>query len=873
MLRIGKSTDYQDLSYRDLIDMEVKIKKQIADFYIKHRLYIVAFCIPFFTMLVLFAAKKIYPFGDRSFLNIDMYHQYFPFLTEFFHKLRGGESLSYSWNAGIGSNFIALYAYYLASPLNWLCVFVPEGILMEFMSYLVVVKIGLCGLTAAIYFSKHFNNKHYAVAFFALFYAMSGYMAAYNWNVMWLDCIVLAPLILLGLESLVKEGKYKLYCLSLGIAIISNYYICIMICIFLVLYFLIVLLPAAQKKIKACLYFGVFSLLAGGIGAIFLIPEVLALQLSRFSSADFPSTLKEYFSIFDVLARHCMNVEIETGLDHWPNIYCSVAVMILFPIYIASKKIAAKEKISRLVLLLILVLSFSYNIPTFIWHGMNYPDSLPSRQSFLYILLLLTVCMDAFLHIKEADKKELTIGFGAGFVFVILAQKLVTDDAFSDKTWLLSIIFLAIYAILLYLYREQEKIPLYLTCLVVLVVVVEAGANTMLTSLSTVSRPNYLKNYETFHELQSEQAALDAGVYYRYEKLERTTNNDAMLQDYPSVSVFSSTTNGLVNHFYDRYGMRNSKVFYCSDGMTPFISALLSQGYTFSKEELPEDKFYQLVKEQDGIYLYKNTYSVPLGFCIAPDENFETMLIDDKDTAFTIVANNEDDGMLPVNRQNNLALRLGAEGELFTEIYSEDNAGYSTINVAYDTHVYAYCDTKKHSELTAYAGEEEIKTFKKLSNKYILDLGYHTAGTTITVKSEKSDTLHMTAYSFDEEYLEELVNQLSQNVLNIQEMSSDSLKGTVVADKDGYLVLSIPYDPGFTIMVDGVKTEAVLFEDMMIAVPLRAGEHMVSLSYYPQGMTAGILITIMSILLFAGICLIERRKLYLSDKYDTLIES
>ena len=844
--------------------MKTKTKNRLTDFLTKNRLYIIAFSIPFFTMLVLFGAKEIYPFGDRSFLNIDMYHQYFPFLTEFFHKLRSGESLFYSWNAGIGSNFIALYAYYLASPINWLCVLVPEGILMEFMSYLVVVKIGLCGLTASIYLSGHFNSKHPVVAFFALFYAMSGYMAAYNWNVMWLDCIVLAPLILFGLECLVKEGKYKLYCLSLGIAIISNYYICIMICIFLVLYFLIVLLPAAQKKIKACLYFGVFSLLAGGIGAMFLIPEVLALQLSRFSSADFPSTLKAYFSVFDVLARHCMNVEIETGLDHWPNIYCSVAVMILFPLYITSKKIIAKEKISKLILLLILVLSFSYNIPTFIWHGMNYPDSLPSRQSFLYILLLLTLCLEAFFHIKEADKSELTVSFCTGFVFLLLAQKLVTDDAFSAKTWLLSIIFLAIYAILLYLYREQEKIPLYLTCLVVLVVVVEAGANTMLTSLSTVSRPNYLKNYETFHELQSEQAALDAGTFYRYEKVSRTTNNDAMLQDYPSTSMFSSTTNGLVNHFYARYGMRNSKVFYCSDGMTPFVSALLSQGYTFSKEELPEDSLYQLVKEQDGIYLYKNMYSLPLGFCIAPDETFEAMLIDDKDTAFAIVAENEDDGMLPINRQNNLALRLGARGDLFTEIYSEDNAGYSTIDVAYDTHVYAYCDTKKHSELTAYVGDEEIKKFKKLSNKYILDLGYHTAGTTITVRSEKSDMLHMTAYSFDEDYLAELLNGLSQNTLVIGEMSEDKLEGTVAAEKDGYLILSIPYDPGFSINVDGVKTEAMLFEDMMIAVPISAGEHTVSLSYYPQGMTAGILITLLSIVLFAGICVIDRKKKFVS---------
>ena len=826
----------------------------------KQKLYIAAFGIPFVTMLVLFAINRIFPFGDRSFLNIDMYHQYFPFLTEFFHKLRNGDSLFYSWNAGIGSNLIALYAYYLASPINWLCVLVPEAFLMEFMSYLVVVKIGLCGLTAAMYLSKHFQTEKMSVAFVALFYAMSGYMAAYNWNVMWLDCIVLAPLILLGLEVLVKEGKYKLYCLSLGIAILSNYYICIMICIFLVLYFLIVLLPLAEKKVRACLYFAFFSLLAGGIGALFLIPEVLALQLSRFSSADFPNKLTEYFSVFDVLARHSFNVAIETGLDHWPNIFCSVAVFVLFPLYLVNRGISSREKVGRLVLLLVMLLSFSYNIPTFIWHGMNYPDSLPCRQSFLYILLLLTVCTDAYLHIKEVSKRELALSAGAGFVFVFLAQKLVTDDAFDAKTWLLTVIFLAIYAILLYVVHSQEKLPKYMIALFALVMVVEAGANTLLTSLSTVSRPNYLENYETYHELYSGQAALEQGVFYRYEKTSRTTNNDAMLQDYPSLSMFSSTSNGLVNHFYDRYGMRNSKVYYCSDGMTPFTSALLSQGYTFSKEELPLDGMYELIKEQDGVYLYRNTYSLPLGFTISPNETFETMLIDDKDTAFAVVAENKDDGMLPINRQNALALRLGAEGDLFTEINCEDNAGYATIPVPYSTRVYAYCDTSKHSEITAYADGEEIKTYKKTNNRYILDLGYHEAGEVLTLQSEKEEPLHVRAYSFDEEYLGDLLGELSQNTLHIREMTSTKLNGTVTADEDGYLILSIPYDPGFTIKVDGAATEAALFEDMMIAVPLSAGEHEISLSYYPQGMTAGILVTLFSIFFYSYL-IVSRRQM------------
>ena len=112
---------------------------------------LLSFGVPFLIMLVIFMLKGIDPFGGRSFLVSDMYHQYMPFFSEFMRKIRAGEGLAYSYNVGIGSNFLALYVYYLASPLHWLAFLMPGEYLMEFMSYLVIVKIGLCGLTSCIY--------------------------------------------------------------------------------------------------------------------------------------------------------------------------------------------------------------------------------------------------------------------------------------------------------------------------------------------------------------------------------------------------------------------------------------------------------------------------------------------------------------------------------------------------------------------------------------------------------------------------------------------------------------------------------------------------------------------------------------------------
>ena len=178
--------------------------------------------------------------------------------------------------------------------------------------------------------------------FLAFFYGLSGYMAAYSWNIMWLDCILLFPLVILGLERLIHQDKCFLYCITLGLCILSNYYISIMICIFLVIYFLVQLLLASchgVQYLKKIGEFALYSLLAGGLAAIVLLPEIYALQTTASSSISFPQTIVSYFSIFDMIARHLVDVDVHIGLDHWPNIYCGVAILFLIPLYILNRRV------------------------------------------------------------------------------------------------------------------------------------------------------------------------------------------------------------------------------------------------------------------------------------------------------------------------------------------------------------------------------------------------------------------------------------------------------------------------------------------------------------------------------------------------------
>ena len=122
-------------------------------------------------------------------------------------KIANGESLTYSWDIGMGTNFTSLFAYYLASPSNWFVALFPQKYTIEIMNAFIILKIAGSSLSLTYYLTKHNNNKHVIAAIFGMFYGMSGFIAAYSWNIMWLDCVILIPLIMLGLERLVNENR------------------------------------------------------------------------------------------------------------------------------------------------------------------------------------------------------------------------------------------------------------------------------------------------------------------------------------------------------------------------------------------------------------------------------------------------------------------------------------------------------------------------------------------------------------------------------------------------------------------------------------------------------------------------------------------
>lgn len=804
--------------------------------------YIIAFVIPLIIMTALYIAREIYPFGNNCYLRSDMYHQYAPFFSELWNKLRHGESLTYSWDIGMGTNFTALYAYYLASPSNWFIVLFPQKYMIEIMNVIIILKLCLSSLTFTYYISKHFNTRKCTIALFGMFYALSGFVAAYSWNIMWLDCLVLLPLIILGLERLVNENRCFLYCITLGLCIYTNYYIAIMVCISVVLYFIV--LMAAYKGtrrpviyVKKFLNFAIYSLLAGGLAACLLLPEFYAFTLSASNNIEFPKKLSLYFSILNMVTRHLINVPVHLGLDHYPNIYCSVAVLLLFPLYVMDKKMDLREKIGKSALVLIFLTAFNLNIPNFIWHGFHFPNSLPCRQSFIYVFFLLTMCYEALSHLKSMTTKQLGGALWIAIGILLFIEQVFTVDETYDFTIVyISGAFILVYALIMLIHLKHEfKVPVIIFIAFSLCII-ECTINMDSTGIGTTSRSSYLLDYDAVKTVTQTVADDDSSFYRMDKKFGSRSNNDGAWHNYHSISTFSSTSNGAMEKFFGELGFEHSFNAYKYNGATLVTESLFSVKYAISNRILTESPLRSYYTGSDGEFIYKNNYTLPIGFMTYNDP-------------YGWEADSANDA--GIENQNSLIKNLTGISNVFTLTYENATDTSFEVKPVKAGHLYMIVRNTSCDTVTATINSSEY-TYKDLKKgRTIIDLGYATPDDIIVISGDTS--MNASVYTLESSRFIEAFNILNNNSLNVSEFTNNKITGTVNASKDATLICSIPYDKGWSVYIDGKKTETNNIYGALISVNVPAGEHTVTLKYIPVNFILGCIITSLCIIILIGI--------------------
>ncbi len=887
----------------------------------KYAIYLLAFLIPSIAMLIIAIIQKIYPFGDNAYLFIDMGHQTIPFLNAYYDTLKNSESLLYAFDLGLGSGYPMFYGLTVSSITNFFMLLFPKEYILEYVMYSSMIKIGLCGFSFAFYLVKHFKLPKYDMVVFSSAYALSSFIAIFSSVYAWFDVFVLAPVVILALERLVKTGKGIPYTLLLAICILTNFYVCIMLCIFLVLYFIVILCIYPKHNImKITGKFILYSCLAGFLVAIVIIPTIF--QFSGNSSGDSSINLSLYFlqDFKEIFARNFFNSSYDI-MDYNINIYLGVVFFIAMPLYFLNKGIKKRKKIVMSLFFLFLVMSFTVSVLDLIWHGFDTPNGYQARFGYLYIWLVLVMFYDLYRNIRHVKTYHSLLSFAVALVIIFACiPEVFVDEAF------ITLVLVGIYSIILFVYiyfRESKakalgdfklantsnKTYLVVKTVFCCIIIAELFANMLyLREDQYFSRSHYYSEFEQYDELVEVVNEKSGDNFYRTEFIAKNTVNiNYMLDDINSASSFSSTIQPGIKQMYLSLGLEGlyTDVSYSYETSNPLSDMLLSIKYLAVPKKIEEadsdvsnlvaggnvdsvtvsdytyiQNEYNLLFEDENNFLYENTNYLPMAYSI-PKDSAQDMDID----IVTLETND------PARVQNDICNALGVEGDLYEKLdYEQVSEKEYNIDVVEDGYYYSHVTFKGYYEyehginIDTYRGEEklssiavvnsrtnfslqslgELKEGDRISfdeNDEMLSLknAFRSEGS-ITIE-EEDESLNYTKdfYRLNEDVLDEVYELLSENEFKVNELGGNKISGEITTIEASDLVIAVPYEQGWNAYVNGEKVTVSTFLDGFLLIPLEEGYNEVLVEFIPIGMYLGISITLISVVALILIWRRERR--------------
>lgn len=840
---------------------------------------LLSFFIPMIFLGCGFVLQDVHPFGDRQILVTDFWHQYYPFLRLLHEKLQSGGSLLYTWDTGLGTNFLSMMAYYAASPLNLLTALVPESVLREAVTVELLLKIGFAGLFFALFLKGTFRRNDFSLCLFSVMYALCSYILGYYWNIIWLDTVALLPLVMLGLVYLVRDGKYRLYVISLGLSLFSNYYIGMFICIFAVIAYLCLCvfylrprqLPGRTLVMAGC------SLLGGALAAVVLVPAYYGLQLTYSVNNVFP-TMVQFYENWQTLLANLISYHAPTSKEGLPNLACGVLSLVLMGPFLRSGKIRIREKIAAILVLAFLLVSCNCNVLNYIWHGFHFPNMLPYRFSFLFSFVLLTLAYRSFQLVLEEKLKIWDILAMLVMAFLVF---LVSYHIQENRAVYWSLVTALLYAVIILLYFRQFFNKQLFCIAMSIVLAFELFQNVRMGTeeVSTSDYASYPTAEASVDALLEQIDAQDETLFYRTEMSTWYTLNDPALYGYHGLSQFSSMANESVTKWMRALGLPASEAGnrYYYGGSTPVTNMFTGIRYLICRSgSILDNREWKTIAKEEGCTAYENIYNLPVGFWTERDlVSYEC----------------QPDGN-PFENQNTLfRLATGIEKPLFTAVEVRDvnytganalkngygNYTYQAETSAADRSLQYNYQTQREADLYGYmtvTGGTNVmvsrdgaflSSYSISKQPYIFSMGSYegneTASLTVILPEDAtSGIVTVYVYQLDRNVLEEGYEKLSAGTITLTEFSDTRLTGTMTSQTDGLCYFSIPFESGWTAKVDGVTTDITPVGDAMVAVPVSAGEHTITLTYKPEGFVVGALCSGGAILILMLLYVLERKR-------------
>lgn len=558
---------------------------------IKKIVYLISPLIALSIFLILLKVNNLYPFSDSSIAWCDMCQQYIPLLNDFKDILSGKMNFSYNLaNAG-GMSFFGVFFFFLSSPFSFLCIFVDKIQMMNFVNIIVLLKFCMISFSMSFYLYKKKSDMNVLFNIsLSLLYAFSVYNFMYYQNAMWLDCVWIFPFLMLSIDYALEKNKTIPYVISLILTVCINYYLGVIIVLYVILYISMMLIVKKDENDIKNKAFNIIisSFISALISSFILIP----------SFKDYLSSGRET-NIITSLKNSWMITSFYTTV---PMIF---GVVFLMP-FIFTK--CDKKRKAKLILSLLLIIPLFIEPINKMWHFGSY-QAFPSRYAFILIFLFLDLISDHLNILKEKEKLDYKEIIGVILIYISLLFAFIFAVRYLDKKYL----DLSHYAISLWGNQTSFEALLRYYGLILLISLLIYGLfyikfiSKKLLSLSIfiftlieccfsfkvyMVRPSRSSlNYQNFYKIAS---TIDDPNFYRIKMDYKLTNvNDVGGLGYPSLSHYTSLTNKDYMFLMKKLGYSSYWMEVGGYGGTSFTDSLLLNKYTIYYGN-DEDSKYQV---------------------------------------------------------------------------------------------------------------------------------------------------------------------------------------------------------------------------------------------------------------------------------------
>ncbi|MGX7264930.1 YfhO family protein [Enterococcus crotali] len=841
-----------------------------------------SFFLPFLLLVILWSILGLAPLGNNNLLVSDLGTQYMPFLSAFKQFFQGETYSLYSFSDALGGTILPLSAYYLLSPFNLIVLLFSYEQLPIAILLIITLKISLMGSSMFYYLQKTYRQSTISTLLFSTSYSLCGFVTVYCLNFMWLDALILLPLLVLGIQRLWEHKKYVLYSAALFLAIVTNYYMGYMLCIFAVcysLYWYYQKTKPAEKKsiwlfIKEGRLFFVTSFLTGISTSFILIPAVegmLATKKTNFEWQTFLPTPNFGFNFLSQLGLGSVN--FEWRLEHLPTIFSGILMALLFIAYFQLSAISKKEKMGAAFLVGFIFLSFWLELVNTIWHMFQSPAGFPYRNTFIFSFLMIKFAYEAFLKLKGGAKLTFIVPsiFSGLLLIGYVALKFSKESIYllSDHYVVISLVSIWLIFGLVVLIQKMhgaKRNGLYL--LLFLVVCSELVFNFWISfkDIPFGNQEKFAQTYKIQDEIISD---LQKAQPYLF-RIKQTIDSDAagyneknngynnpILYGYAGVSSYTSTLDAKTQdtlHALGLYQKNDRRIAYVDESKV--INLLLN----VNDQLTPELKLYQKnISNDPSTNVYENEEAIGMGFLV-PEEFGNLKLAKNQPLKNQEMILQQ----IQENKQNYFQ-----ETQKIAWTAQADNHYTLTTKPTANGELYLYAPEVDWKKITSFkVNGEKIQPAIYIATNQLFNLGYFKKDDVVQLQLESEKELEektIELKTLQQENFDSFITKQKSQAIQLKEEVSGTLTGeiTVTDPENPLLYLAIPYDKNWQITVDGQKVKAKSVLGNFTGIELTSGKHQIKMHYQQRNFIVGVLISIsvvLGVLFYQLINYFTRRK-------------